>query len=389
MAFCLKMKSDYSFLSSTLKIDDMIEVVDEADVDEFVKPFKLDEGPLFRFKIVGNSMLLADFHHIIVDGTSLNILFDEISKIYDGKDYEIEELDGFEYCLNEIKTRQSGLYEEAKLFFNNRVKEFDDVTLIPQDINGDESQGKVAMNDIFLEKTSIDEFCSKANISQNNLFLAATSFVINKFAYNRDTLIATITNGRFNPNQQKTLAMMVKTLPLALKLNSDSTLKEYFEYINGEWLNVLTYSAYPLTEISNEFDIAPEILYAYHGKIIEDIEIGGMKVERQSIDYEGLKFKVNINVVEVDGQYRIFCEYNDQLYSETLISTFLESIRIVLNKFQTFDESTLMKDISIIENDDWGVDDLEYDEIPEDRLHRHPEPSDSQKRNPRTDVCLL
>jgi hypothetical protein len=97
-------------------------------------------------------MLLADFHHIIVDGTSLNILFDEISKIYDGKDYEIEELDGFEYCLNEIKTRQSGLYEEAKLLFNNRVKEFDDVTLIPQDINGDESQGKVAMNDISLKK---------------------------------------------------------------------------------------------------------------------------------------------------------------------------------------------------------------------------------------------
>ena len=226
------------------------------------------------------------------------------------------------------------------------------------------------MNDIFLEKTSIDEFCSKANISQNNLFLAATSFVINKFVYNRDTLIATITNGRFNPNQQKTLAMMVKTLPLALKLNSDSTLKEYFEYINGEWLNVLTYSAYPLTEISNEFDIVPEILYAYHGKIIEDIEIGGMKVERQSIDYEGLKFKVNINVVEVDGQYRIFCEYNDQLYSETLISTFLESIRIVLNKFQTFDESTLMKDISIIENDDWGVDDLAYDDVPEDRLNK-------------------
>ena len=71
----------------------------------------------------------------------------------------------------------------------------------------------------------------------------------------------------------------------------------------------------------------------YHGKIIEDIEIGGMNVERQSIDYEGLKFKISINVVEVDNQYRIFCEYNDQLYSPTLINTFLDSIAIVLNKF--------------------------------------------------------
>ena len=360
----------YQQRRDNLKVDDLIEMVDDANVDEFVKPFKLDEGPLFRFKIVGNSMLLADFHHIIVDGTSLNILFDEIAKIYDGKDYGIEEIDGFEYSLNEKKTEQSSLYEEAKLFFSNKVKEFDDATLIPQDINGDESEGSAAMDDIFLGKESIDEFCAKSGISQNNLFLAATSFVINKFVYNREILIATITNGRFNPNQQKTLAMMVKTLPLSLKLNSDSNIKEYLDYINGEWLNVLGYSSYPLTEISNEFDITPEILYAYHGKIIEDIEIGGMNVERQSIDYEGLKFKININVVDVGDQYRIFCEYNDQLYSKTLIDTFLNCIRIVLNKFQSFDEKTLMKDISIIENDDWGVDDLEYDEIPEERLNK-------------------
>ena len=360
----------YQQRRDNLKVDDLIEMVDDANVDEFVKPFKLDEGPLFRFKIVGNSMLLADFHHIIVDGTSLNILFDEIAKIYDGKDYDLEELDGFEYSLNEKKTEQSRLYEEAKLFFSNKIKEFDDATLIPQDINGDESEGSAAMDDIFLDKESIDEFCVKSGISQNNLFLAATSFVINKFVYNREILIATITNGRFNPNQQKTLAMMVKTLPLALKLNSDSSIKEYFDYINGEWLSVLGYSSYPLTEISNEFDITPEILYAYHGKIIEDIEIGGMNVERQSIDYEGLKFKININVVDVGDQYRIFCEYNDQLYSKTLIDTFLDCIGIVLNKFQKFDEKTLMKDISIIENDDWGVEDLEYDEIPEERLNK-------------------
>ena len=74
----------YQQRRDNLKVDDLIEMVDDANVEEFVKPFKLDEGPLFRFKIVGNSMLLADFHHIIVDGTSLNILFDEIAKIYDG-----------------------------------------------------------------------------------------------------------------------------------------------------------------------------------------------------------------------------------------------------------------------------------------------------------------
>ena len=122
----------YQQRRDSLNVDDMIEIVDEFNADEFVEPFKLDEGPLFRFKIVGNSMLLADFHHIIVDGTSLNILFDEIAKIYDGKEYEMEELDGFEYSLSESKVKQSTLYKEAELFFSNKIKEFDNANLIMQ-----------------------------------------------------------------------------------------------------------------------------------------------------------------------------------------------------------------------------------------------------------------
>lgn len=115
-------------------IDDAIEIVHDYDENDFLKPFVLDEGPLFRFKIVDDSILLADFHHIIVDGTSLNILFDEIASIYDGKDYELEEMDGFDYSLSESKAEQSSLYEEAKLFFFNKIKEFDEATVISPDL---------------------------------------------------------------------------------------------------------------------------------------------------------------------------------------------------------------------------------------------------------------
>ncbi|MGX8693859.1 MAG: amino acid adenylation domain-containing protein [Methanobrevibacter sp.] len=350
-----------------LRIDDVIELSENDDIEEFVKPFKLDEGPLFRFRIVNDNILLADFHHIIVDGTSLNILFDEIAKIYDGKDYELEELDGFEYSLNEIKNEQSGLYKEAELFFSNKINEIDEATIIAQDIKGNEEEGSVAIDDIFMNKEIVDEFCEKLKISQNNLFLAAFSFTISKFVFNRKLLFATLSNGRFNPNQQKTVAMMVKTIPLMFKLNSQLNVKEFFEHVNKEWLNVLTYSAYPLTKISNDYDITPEILYAYHGKIIEDIEIGGMNVERQSIDLDDLKFKIAINVVEVNNQYRIFCEYNDQLYSKSYIDLFLKSMETILNRFMMDDiENLTLQDIALVEESE-GV---EFDEVELPFLHK-------------------
>jgi len=353
-----------------LEIDEYIEIVDEYDVEDFVKPFKLDEGPLFRFKIIKDKMLLADFHHILVDGTSLNILFDEIAKIYDGKDYELEDINGFDYSLSEVKKEESSIYQESKEFFENKIKEFDEASVITQDLNGDETNAKVAIENTLISKSLIDDFCSENRISQNNLFLAASSFTLSKFVYSKDLLFATLSNGRFNSNIQKTLAMMVKTLPLALKLDTDLNIKEFFEYINGEWLNVLTYSAYPLTKLSEDYDIAPEILFAYHGKIINDVEMGNQIIERQSIDYDSLKFKINLYVVDIGDEYKITCEYNDQLYSQTLMETFLSSLEVVLNKFTKLSSETKIKDISIVEDDSLPENIGEYDDFGEVRLNK-------------------
>ena len=328
----------------SLIIDDLIEIVELDNVDEdykreFIKPFDLSEGPLFRFRIIKNQdnvSLLCDFHHIIVDGTSLNILFDEIAKTYDGIEFETEEINGFEYSLNEVKIQESSLYKESELFFFNKIKEFDSPTLMTPDLSGDEHDGVGVEKVIFLEKDEIDAFCNEASISQNNFFLAVSSFVLSKFAYAKDLLISTITNGRFNPNQQKTLAMMVKTLPITLNINSDLTIKEFFEYTNKEWFDVLTHSSYPLTEISNKYGFMPEFLYAFHGNIVEDIKINGNYVKREALDEDVLKFKLNLGISEIDEKYEVSMIFNDQLYSDSLIQTFLDSFSVIVNKFTTF-----------------------------------------------------
>ncbi len=359
----------YQKRNDNLEVDNLIKITEKADIDGFVRPFDLSEG-LFRFEIVGNNILLSDFHHLIVDGTSLNIFFDEVARIYDQKDYSLEEMDGYEYSLNELKIEESPLFNQAKEFFENKIRQFDEATVISQDINGDESEGKVEVNEILVDKTMVDNYCSANNISQNNLFLSAVSFILSKFAYNKNLLIATITNGRFNPKEEKTIAMMVKTLPLALQLNTDLPISEFLNYVNKEWLNVLTYSSYPLTKISDDFDIVPEILYAFHGKDIEDIEMDGMTLKREAIGDADVKFKISINVKQVDDKYNINCEYNNQLYSNELIQILLDSIQIVLKKFVSVSQDTPLKEISIVEEDNWKLDDLEFVDIGEKRVNK-------------------
>ena len=370
-----------------LIIDDLIEIVEVGSIedkfkDEFVKPFDLSEGPLFRFKIIKNKdnvSLLCDFHHIILDGTSLNILFRQIASAYDNPDLEfdkdeLEPLNGFEYSQKEVNIQKSRHYKESEMFFFNKIKEHDEGTLISPDLNGVDEEGGSAEEYKVIDKETVDTFCNEVSITPNNLFLSISSFVLSKFVNNRNLLLSTITNGRFSPDEQNTLAMMVKTLPLSLKVDGDLSFKEYFESINKEWVDTLSHSSYPLTEIVNKYGIVPEFSFAFHGKLIEEIEINGKVIERESLEYNDLKSKLSLDVMEIDDEYEVACQYNDALYSSTLIDTFLDSIIIVLNKLTQYGseelEHILLKDMSIIQRDVPNVDELEFIDVGESRLNK-------------------
>ncbi len=333
----------YQERRDNLPVDDLIEIVENVDVDDefkrdFIHAFDLSEGPLFRFKIVKNDEgihLLCDFHHIILDGTSLNILFRQIASNYDDPDLkldvsELEPLNGFDYSQKEVKIQESSHFKEAELFFFNKIKEFDEGSLVSPDLNGMEEEGNTGEEIKRVDKFVIDRFCKELATTLNNLFLSVSSFILSKFVNDRNLLFATITNGRFSPDEQNTLAMMVKTLPFALKLDSDMSFKEYFEYVNREWVNTLSYSIYPLTNIVDKYGIVPEFVYSFDGKIIEDIAIDGKLVKRESLEYDDLKFKLSLGITEIDDEYQLTCQYNDELYSSKLIKTFVDSIIIVL-----------------------------------------------------------
>ena len=85
-----------------------------------LRPFSLSVGPLFRFEIYRNSnetVLLSDFHHLIMDGFSLNILFKEIATIYDGGVVDDKEFNSFDYSLEELAIEKSQTLHRSRIIF--------------------------------------------------------------------------------------------------------------------------------------------------------------------------------------------------------------------------------------------------------------------------------
>ncbi|WP_157128227.1 condensation domain-containing protein, partial [Brevibacillus parabrevis] len=80
-------------------------------IRQFVRPFDLRVGPLFRVKAVrlgtDEHLLLLDMHHIIADGISLQIVLQEFAALYEGKSLEPLPMQYKDYANWQCKRRET------------------------------------------------------------------------------------------------------------------------------------------------------------------------------------------------------------------------------------------------------------------------------------------
>ncbi|MBG9732731.1 condensation domain-containing protein, partial [Paenibacillus alvei] len=93
----------------------------QAFIRRFLRPFDLGVAPLLRTTLVrldeADHLLLFDMHHIISDGTSMNILVQELTKLYAGEELEPLRLQYKDYALWQQGYRQSAAYRKMESYW--------------------------------------------------------------------------------------------------------------------------------------------------------------------------------------------------------------------------------------------------------------------------------
>ena len=323
-------------------------ITDEEITENDVKAFSINNEQLFRFKIYdGNdeTVLFSDFHHIITDGASQAILFEDLAEIYEGKDITSEIVDGYVFSLIENEMKNSERYESAEKFFDEKLSQEIDSTVLTPDLNGNPEDGKIEFTGRHIDLTDINEFCLENSVGHNSLFMSALILNLNKYTFSDDTLITTIFNGRTNPNYYNTQGFLVKTLPLIIKNEDrDQTIDKFIKSVDKIWIDSINNSIYPYTKIADKYQLKPEIFYSYNeGSGSESLVINGNDYENYELTdaTEETEYKIDIAVFKQDTTLGIGISYNDQLYSKAYIETFLDSIETILDQFVNNDIKTM------------------------------------------------
>ena len=161
----------------TVEADDSftVEVEDTNDIEtlkkSLIKPFDIYGDRLFRVHLLrdpNHIYLYIEYHHIIADGTSTQLIFGDIEKAYQGLELEKEELTLAEAAELEAAERQTAAFEEAKAWYAQNFDCGDVYSPLMPDVDPSQTTASQSDSEARLQRKlgtdleRIDAFC-KAN----------------------------------------------------------------------------------------------------------------------------------------------------------------------------------------------------------------------------------
>ncbi len=336
---------------------------------EFVRPFNLKQGPLYRFEIVTTEehvALLMDIHHLVNDGGSLNLLLHQLCSLMDGEEIEQEDMTYADYVVAEKAAEGGAEYQAAKEFFHSQLSECEGVTELSSDLTNPLEQGTVSEVASPLDFPQIEAFCRTHNITPAHLTLAGVYYALARFTNQERLCITTISSGRSNLRISNTVGMFINTLALSSQI-ADQQVIDFITETSRNFDETLRHENYPFAQIAADYDLSAEILFAYQMGVLEEYVCQGDVVQMENLELDVPKFRMEFYIREHEGQPSVCIEYDNGRYSEGLMQSLALSVCNAVKAFIRDPQANLLK-VSLLDDnqtrllDSFNIADVPYDD---------------------------
>ncbi len=350
----------------SLAIEDIEDI--EQEKGRLVVPFDLDGGRLFHVNLMRNKehyYLFLDYHHIIVDGTSMQIMLQDIDKAYLGEAIAPEELTLMQVAEAEAQLRQSEAFNEDKQWYTANFDCGDTFTQFMPDLEEPEHSEDHLLRTLSLDLGRVDDYCKQNGVFKSTLFTTAYAFLLAKFNNEQESLFTTVYNGRSDKRFARSVGMTVKTLPVYTKFTPETTVLDLLLHGQEQMGGCRQHEAYTYSDLMTDLNLQSNSMFAWHGQLFDNETMGGKPMQTIRIGNSTLDASFYMKVFIQDGKCQVKAEYNANEYSKAFISQILESYEAVLEGFlaqvylRDIDIATANQ-VAILDSFDSG--ELEYDD---------------------------
>ncbi|WP_233476482.1 non-ribosomal peptide synthetase/type I polyketide synthase [Paenibacillus sonchi] len=306
----------------------------EETLQGFVQPFRLEQAPLIRIRLVRVEnechVLQIDMHHIISDGLSIELLIRDFLAYYEGRALEEPRIQYKDYAVWQ-QNRESAFWQEERAFWLEQYKDGYELLNLPTDFRRPPiKQFAGALRPFAWTEEisgSLQAFCQTHQITPYMLLLSCFTILLAKYSGQQEVLVGTPVGGRLGVDTEDTVGAFVNTLALRSRPDGTKVVLDYLQEVREYCLHAFDHQGYPFEElvqdIEKERDVSRnplfDTMFAWEQRDRSQLHISGLQVQRYDFHSGIAKFDLMLQAWEEQGEMGFSIEYATALFKDSTI----------------------------------------------------------------------
>ena len=329
-----------------------LKVMSDAEVELYVKegflrPFTpFSSEPLVRFEIIeaeSSNHLLADFHHILADGTTLAPIWsiNDLKAALEGKPLKPHDYSILQYAEKEQKSFCSELYARAKDYYKEK---FAGISFTNPATLGKPAWGNQVVCSEFIDASEVEEWGRANGFASNLLFLSAFQIGLSRFCREEKVASCTLNHGRSDRLLRGIYGMFVRNTPVTAAVCPSKTVLEFVREQRRELMSTIRYGAYPITHFCRDLNKSLATVFAFQGgEMLEYLTVDGERIDAPQLPHGLTDENLACMIYTAGKDYEIRVTASDALYTEGWLRAFAKAVRVCVrsimdNPLQTIGE---------------------------------------------------
>lgn len=307
---------------------------------DFIHPFDLKKPPLIRIGLISfnasKHILVFDMHHIISDGFSLRIIFQDLLSIYSGDTMYPQKVQYHDFVLWQQKQIQRQGLESQKRYWVHRFRDSIPVLHLLEDQKRPLEQSfKGELLEIMLnkEKTScIKNAARRERVTVFTLLLSGLYILLHKYSGDTDIVVGSAVSGRLQQETKSMVGMFVNTIALRNQIQPNDSFTDFLQAVKLTVAEGYTNQAYPFEELVEELNIPRnrsrnpifDVMMLFHEA--SEYDTKGFQIEPYHIQRDSSQFDLTFEVTETEAGLKVGINYCTDIFNK-------ESVKLMMDRF--------------------------------------------------------
>lgn len=311
--------------------------------DSMQQGFDINQRPPWSITVIDlgkdNYLFFVKIHHLISDGTTLGLLFDNLIEAYTMQEsnavYSYKGLQYHDYA-RWIENREN--HQASKTFWTRYLEghseDFEFISLPPVVEKAVNPVVELDL-DATIQK-QLTALTKEYQLTTSHIISFAFGFVLSKYGRQDDLIIGIPAEGRTQGDLSKVIGDLVNTIPLRLSLDYSNSTLENIQTFGKGFLSVLSHQSYPFQYIledieyqrlANRHPLFNAIVSFPNGQDLGKKNEDEIKIARKNAMYD-----LTLSVIEMEGSTLLQLEFETATFTEEFSEQLLNQVKIVLEQ---------------------------------------------------------